>query len=100
MRKALVGKFRARIVDRALHHLGIAAFDEDVGNHVAQNFSFRDREQMALALAACVFDQHVVVQPLGMRQHGCCDLDFVVESQRIDQARRRFRHGRHAVRQP
>ena len=62
--EALVREFCAWIVDSALDDVVVAAFNQNVGDGVAQNLSFRNRQHMALAFAARVFDQHIVVQPL------------------------------------
>src|SRR6202790_2346308 len=52
---ALFGKLRAWIADHALDDFIVAAFDQHVGHRVAQPLSDRNRQQVALTLAACAF---------------------------------------------
>src|SRR5262249_25618547 len=88
--KTVLGKFSSWISDGALDDLVVAAFDQNVSHGTAQNLSLRDREKMSLALATGILDQHGVIEPVRLCQHGRRDLDQIVEGERLDQLRWRF----------
>ena len=87
--EAAFGEFCAGIVDSALDHFIIAAQHEHVSDRTAQHPARRNRHQMRLALIARGLDQGVIVEPFRFGQHGCSDLDEIVECQRANGERRR-----------
>lgn len=86
-------KARPRIGGDFVDHLAIAAFDQNVGNTLAQPQPLGDGEQMVLALGGGVFDQIDIAELLRVDQDRLSDRDRVVEASERSVAAARCRYG-------
>src|SRR5258705_9025300 len=62
----------------------IATRHQHVCDRLLDEFSFRDREQMRLALGAGVGNQSVRLEPLGLLEYGAGDIDRIVKGKFMD----------------
>ena len=75
-------------------HLALAARDHHVGDALGDGAALADGEEMLLALHHRAFDQRVLVDAFGMRQHRPGHLDGVVIGKAVDDFLRRVRDRR------
>jgi len=84
VQKAEVRKTRAVVTCDGVHNFLIATRHQHVCDRLLDEFSFRDREQMRLALGAGVGDQSVRLEPLGLLEYGAGDIDRIVKGKFMD----------------
>ena len=99
MRKPASENRAPTFLDHRMDHVAVAAFDQDVGDRLAQRRALRDGEKVLLALIGAGDDQVAVVKPGRLRQHRACDFDVVIEGEHMDHVRRRIGDRRQPVRQ-
>ncbi|MGY4622299.1 hypothetical protein ACVWY3_000055 [Bradyrhizobium sp. USDA 4486] len=89
---------RAPLVPRDRgHDLLVAALDQHVGHGLADLLALRDRKQMRLAFGQGALDQHLLIDAVGIAQHGAGDLDLVVEGELLDDVERGVIAGCHQL---
>ena len=81
---------RARIAGGTPDDVAIAAAHDDVGEIGREHRPFRHRQQMALALRAGDFDQHLFVDDGRSAQQRSCDGNLVLMRELADQPARRI----------
>src|ERR1700687_1647295 len=79
VQKAEVRKTRTVVAGDGVHDLLIAARHEHVCDRLLDGLSFRDRQQMRLALGAGVGNQSISLELLGFLEYRAGDIDRIVE---------------------
>ena len=84
VQKAEIRETGAIVSGDGVHDFLIAARHQHIRDQLLDRFSFRDREQMGLALGADVGNQRVSLEPPGLLQDGAGDIDLIVKGELVD----------------
>ncbi len=96
--EAALGQPGGLIVGDVVHHLGVAAADQNVGDGLADALAAGDDGQMRLTLGLGQFDQLGFLQPDRLREHRTGHRDIVVVRKLAHQLHRRVRQRRQRLR--
>ena len=96
--EAALRQLRGLIVGDVVHHLGVAAPHQHVGDRLADAVAAGDGDQMRLALGLGDVDQIGFLQPRRLREHRTGHRDVVVVRELAHQLGRRVRDRRERLR--
>ena len=95
--EAGIGEAGAAVLHHRMHHVAVAALDQDVGHRFAERVALGDGVEMLLALAVGGGDEGVFAEPFRPGQHRARDFDVVVGGEELDDVRRRIGDRRQAL---
>ena len=82
--EAGIGEAGAAVLHHRMHHVAVAALDQDVGHGFAERVALGDGVEVLLALAVGGGDERVLAEPFRPGQHRPRDFDVVVAGEQVD----------------